>query len=126
MIRKACVLIGFTLWSCSAASEPVIVVPNDNQRMLSSNRSITSAVLFSAYMSDDLAYRRLAEMYVAGAIDSTEGNLWCDYRTASPDAVQEQIFLSLKKAAHETPEMLASHAVLANLKELLPCKDEQK
>lgn len=64
-------------------------------------------------------------MYVLGVIDSTEGELWCGYEIASPDAIQEQVFIGLKKALEKSPQERASTSIKARLKEILPCKEGQ-
>lgn len=43
-------------------------------------------------------------MYVTGAIASSKGNAWCGSDKASPDAIQEQVYITLKSAFEETPK----------------------
>jgi hypothetical protein len=76
-------------------------------------------------MSKDVEQRRLAEMYVVGVIDSSEGESWCGFKIASPDALQEQVYSALKKAAEKSPRERASTVIKAHLKERLPCKEKQ-
>ncbi|WP_409523878.1 Rap1a/Tai family immunity protein [Nitrincola sp. MINF-07-Sa-05] len=84
---------------------------------------MTTESFFKAYMSTDIEQRRLAEMYVVGVIDSSEGELWCGYGIASPDAIQEQVYTGLKRALENSPRQRASTAIKSQLKELLPCKE---
>lgn len=75
-------------------------------------------------MSSDLEQRRLAEMYVAGVIDSSEGVSWCGFGIASPDAIQEHVFVGLENTLHKTPTSRASRAIESQLEKLLPCNKE--
>lgn len=110
----------------SAASENSIVLPeSESQRLIAGNLSMTAESSFKAYMSADLEQRRLAEMYVLGVIDSSEGDSWCGFEIASPDAIQEQVYTGLRKALDESPKERASAVIKSRLKEFLPCKVEQ-
>ena len=112
--------------SCSIASDSFITIPdNEHQRMIANNFALTTESFFKAYMSADIEQRRLAEMYVVGVIESTEGESWCGYKTASPDAIQEQVYTALKKALETSPKARASTVIKSHFKQLLPCKDEQ-
>ena len=119
-------IIGFLsiclLPSCSVASDSSINIPeNTKQRMVSVNLSLTTEQLFKAYIGENLEQRRLAEMYVAGVIDSSEGVSWCGFGIASPDAIQEQVYIGLKRAHERSPKERASNAIQSRLKERLPC-----
>jgi hypothetical protein len=64
--------------SCSIASGNSIVLPeSESQRLIASNLAMTTESFFKAYMSTDIEQRRLAEMYVIGVMDSSEGESWC-------------------------------------------------
>lgn len=126
MRKVLATLAAITLSSCSMAMENTIKIPvSDSQRMIADNLTVTVKSLSKAYMSSDLEQRRLAEMYVIGVLDSTEGQSWCGFNVASPDAIQEQVFAALRKAAKASPEKRASTAIESHLTELLPCKDTQ-
>ena len=75
-------------------------------------------------MGENLEQRRLAEMYVAGVIDASEGVSWCGFGVASPDAIQEQVYSGLKRTLERSPQERASIAIQSRLKELLPCKEK--
>lgn len=61
-------------------------------------------------------------MYVVGVIDSSEGVSWCGFNVASPDAIKEQVFESLKDSMKTNPQGRAANAIKSRLEELLPCK----
>ncbi|MEM6485979.1 MAG: Rap1a/Tai family immunity protein [Pseudomonadota bacterium] len=106
-----------------ADSDPIVVPISDTQRLVTSNRAVTVQTLYDSYMSPNVNQRRLAEMYVVGVIDSSEGMLWCDFSQASPDAIQEQVYTALKSSADTTPNLRASTVITDRLHDLLPCRD---
>lgn len=125
-MNKVWLLLMFFLLACSAVGDESIAVPsNEQQRLISYNLSLTTEKLYKAYMGSDLERRRLAEMYVAGVIDSSEGFSWCGYGIASPDAIQEQVLAGLKDALKKNPEMRAAKAIKSKLEQLLPCKEHK-
>jgi hypothetical protein len=125
-MNKLGIFLTFFLSSCSMASDQSIHLPeNETQRLIAQNLSLTTEKLYKAYMSVNLDQRRLAEMYVVGVIDSTEGISWCNYSIASPDAIQEQVFIGLKGTLKNNPEVRASTAIKSKLEQLLPCKEQK-
>ena len=115
----------FMAWSLSslsmACNDSICLPENDKQRLNALNYSLTTERLFKAYMSSDITQRRLAEMYVVGVIDSSEGISWCGFDVASPDAIKEQVFEGLKNSMGTTPQGRAANAIKSNLENLLPC-----
>ncbi len=126
MKKVVAILSIYLLSSCSIAGDKRIVSPdNEKQRMSSQSLSLTTESFFKAYMSKDIEQRRLAEMYVIGVIDSSEGVSWCGFSVASPNAIQEQVYIGLKNALKKTPNDRPSTAIKSKLEELLPCKEEK-
>ena len=126
-MNKLGILVLIFFSSCSIAGDQSIDVPqSEKQRLNSLNLSMTTEKLYKAYLSPDINQRRLAEMYVTGVVDSTEGVSWCGYEVASPDAIQEQVFAGLKDALKKNPGTRASKAITSKLEQLLPCKEQKK
>lgn len=126
MRKVISILAAITLSSCSAAKENLIVIPQgEGQRIIAGNLSMTTESLLKAYMNSDQEQRVLAEMYVVGVLDSTEGESWCGFKIASPSAIQEQVYVALKKAVVTSPKKRASIVIESHLMNLLPCKDSQ-
>lgn len=124
-MNKSGILLLLFLSSCSEAGDKSIALPqNEKQKLISLNLSLTTEKLYRAYMGADVEQRRLAEMYVTGVIDSTEGISWCDYRIVSPDAIQEQVFSGLNDTLKKNPQMRAAKAIASKLEQLLPCKKQ--
>lgn len=121
-LRIACLLI--FLSSCAVAQVPGITVPDHgSQRLNTLNRNLTVDNFFSAYMGEDIKQRQLAEMYVVGVLDASEGDEWCSYETLSPGGLQEQVLVALKKAKDTNPQQRVSTAIKARFIEFFPCKD---
>lgn len=126
MNKIALLFLIYLLSSCSIAADKTIVIPeNETQRVSAQSLSLTSEAFFKAYMSEDIEQRRLAEMYVAGVLDASEGISWCGYSIASPTAIQEQVYSGLKKMLKHAPKERASTAIKSKLEELLPCKENK-
>ena len=83
---------------------------------------MTTEEFFKSYMSTNTQERRLAEMYVVGVVNGSEGVSWCGLRRISPDAIQEQVFIALKKSVETSPQERPSAAIVSHLKRTLPCK----
>lgn len=79
----------------------------------------------SLYMSKKVEDRRLAEMYLIGVIDNSEGVTWCSFNIASPNAIPEQAYMGLKKALKNTPTLRASKAITVKLNKILPCIEQK-
>lgn len=112
-----------TLFMQSACANSLVVPVNDTQRMISQNLDMNTKSFMAVYMSSNVEQRRLAEMYLIGVVDSTEGRIWCGYGIASPSAIQEQAYIGLKKTLNTSPGERASKAIVSRLQELLPCKE---
>ncbi|WP_281560703.1 Rap1a/Tai family immunity protein [Thalassomonas sp. RHCl1] len=117
-------LVYVFLASCSMAEDRGIVVPDDNkQRLIIDNINLSASDFFDAYMSRDVAKRRLAEMYLAGTLDVTEGQAWCGYGLALPGSIQEQIYIGFKNKSEKALKARASTVITAIMIEILPCKE---
>lgn len=125
---KALTLTSFLyafLASCSVAKDGGIVIPaNNQQRLVIDNLDLSGSDFFTVYMSRDITKRRLAEMYLAGVLDTTEGKAWCDYGVALPGSIQEQIYIGFKKQTDEKLKARASTVITAIMAEILPCKEQ--
>lgn len=126
MKKLKIIVMTFILSSCSSIEVNAIQLPEDDkQRAFTTNLDVKSQALYDAYMSSDVKQRRLAEMYVAGVLDSTEGVFWCSYNVASPSAIQEQVFAALRSSIKVFPDLRASNAIINKLSNLLPCKEQK-
>ena len=122
-------LLSFSLssiLSCSyAESNGIRVGVNPQQRLIIENLNLSGAKFFSAYMSKDRNQRQLAEMYLAGVLDTGERKLWCGYNVALPSSLQEVLYLGLKKQSKESLNRRASEVINEILVRQLPCRNMQ-
>lgn len=110
----------------SIAKENTPLFPEQGgQRLIITNLHMTNEEFFRAYMSENIQERRLAEMYVVGVVNGSDGISWCGFRKVSPDAIQEQVFIALKKSVETSPKDRPSVAIVSHLKKILPCNSKK-
>lgn len=95
---------------------------SDQQSLAIENLSLIAKDFWQAYRSDDVRERHLAEMYLIGALDSTEGEKWCGYNIALPHSVLDQIHIGFKNASKEMMDDRASNTINKIMSNILPCK----
>ncbi len=95
----------------------------DEQSLAIENLSLIAKDFWQAYRSDDVRERRLAEMYLIGALDSAEGKKWCGYNIALPHSVLDQIHIGFKNASKEMMDDRASNTINNIMSNILPCKE---
>jgi len=105
---------------CNAS--PINIPKHKDERLIIEKLNMTVETLFSTYTSGNLEQKTLAEMYIIGVIDSSEGESWCNFKTISSAALEEEVYVALKDAYVKAPKMRASTAIKARLKALVPCK----
>jgi hypothetical protein len=113
----------FVLGFCALpaiASDDVQLPKNDKERLYDLNQTLSAKALLNAYMSDDKFQRRLAEAFALGALNATQGIVWCDYSVLSPDAFREQIYTALKQHQDDA----AAYVLVNHFAKLLPCRAE--
>ncbi|MBL1259900.1 MAG: hypothetical protein COB33_010585 [Thiotrichaceae bacterium] len=74
-------------------------------------------------MSKNTGQRHLAEMFLIGVLDSTEGESWCGYKVALPGSIQELIYIGFKKESEQSLNRRASEIIISIMSQKLPCKD---
>ncbi len=105
----------------NAVSSPITIPADDKQRLSIEHLNFKGSTFLVAYLSQDLTQRRLAEMYLIGVLDAGEGTKWCGYNLALPGAIQEQVYLGLKKLPQNTLNQRASEIITLILSTALPC-----
>ena len=70
-----------------------VEVPTDQyESLLIQNTDMRFLDFITAYKGEDLIQRRLAEMYLIGVLDATEGKVWCAYRELKPGSLKDIIY----------------------------------
>ena len=116
-------LIYSSVISCSVADSVGIEISEDNnERLLTNNIDFTVSSFLVAYFGKDLFYRRLAEMYLIGVLDATEGRIWCSYNDLLSHSIEELIYSGFKEDKRQFPkDGRASDAILSIMSEISPC-----
>lgn len=115
--------------ACSHAGTPpapdtspgIRVGADTRQRLIINNLNMSGAQFYAAYMSREIQQRQLAEMYLAGVLDGSEGRLWCGYSLALPGTVQEVLYLELRQQSEASMQRRASDVIHDILAARLPC-----
>lgn len=123
LIWNICIVSAFFITSNSAYSQSIIIPHDTKQRLSINNLNFTGTKFFDAYMSKDVSQRHLAEMFLIGVLDSTEGKLWCGYKIALPGSIQELIYIGFKKESEHSLKRRASEIIISIMSKKLPCKD---
>jgi hypothetical protein len=118
---KRLFLITISLFSLSTVAGDGIQLPsNDKERLYHQNQALSAMALFNAYISDDVFQRRLAEAYALGALNATQGKVWCNTGILSPDAFREQIYTALKQHQDDA----ASNVLVDHFANFFPCREQ--
>ena len=106
-----------------AGSGGIKMTASEQQNLAIENLHLIAKDFWQAYRSDDIRERRLAEMYLIGALDSTEGVKWCGYNIALPHSVLDQVHIGFKNASKEMMNDRASSTINKIMSNRLPCKE---
>ncbi len=106
-------------------SSGLIKPSNPTQSLMFENTNLSANNYFIALMGNSLDDRRYAEMYLLGVLDSTEGTIWCDYRTYKTITIDEILFVELKNLADEDLKERASKVIANILRRKFPCRSKQ-
>ncbi|MEW5757569.1 MAG: Rap1a/Tai family immunity protein [Pseudomonadota bacterium] len=83
--------------------------------------NLSARQFFQSYMSTDANERKSAELYLLGVMDTTEGKVWCDYRTFKTITLRERIFEEFKKLNSSHLDERASSVIERILTRRYPC-----
>lgn len=125
-IVLSCLLLALAIsvTGCAQAGSGGIKMASSEQQSLAiENLNLIAKDFWQAYRSDDVRERRLAEMYLIGTLDSTEGVKWCGYGIALPHSVLDQVHIGFKNASIEMMEDRASNTINKIMSNILPCKE---
>ncbi len=119
-------MLSFVLgvFSGTAYSGGISVPLQATERLLIKNTNLSARDFWESYMSKDVEQRRLAEMYLIGVLDASEGNFWCSYSAALPGSIQELLYLDFKEKGFNSKKR-ASKFIVNSLSKRLPCKDKK-
>lgn len=111
--------------SAQGDSAGVKIPGGDKERLLINNFAFSVSDFLVAYMGNDINQRRLAEMYLIGALNASEGKEWCSYRGLLPTSIQEEIYIGFKYKTFD-PNQQAVDAILSIMSDTLPCQENDE
>lgn len=102
-------LSGVLLAPLSACAETKLLKPiHESQSLIIENNDLSGLDFFATYSSKNVNERRLAEMYLLGVMDATEGKGWCSYKAFKTITIDEAIYTGFKKLDKSQLEVRAS------------------
>lgn len=129
-MRKGCTFIVFSIATflvsantfAQAEKSMYFKSKNLNQSLIIENTNLTAMQYFNALMSGSNEERRYSEMYLLGVLDSSEGEVWCDYKTYKTITIDEILFVEMKKLSGNGLSERASIVIKDILKNKFPCR----
>lgn len=87
--------------------------------------NLSTERFYNSFISKDAGERNSANLYLLGVMDSTEGDLWCNYTTFKTTTLRAKIYEDLKKSDDKDNNTRASTVIKQILKNRYPCKGEK-
>lgn len=85
--------------------------------------NLSAEDFFRAYFSDDQKENVL--FYLLGVLDTTEGKVWCNYKSFKTITLRENIFEYIKALSPERSKERASAIIAEVLYRDFPCRSQQ-
>lgn len=98
----------------------------DAQSLVIENNNLSAGEFLDAFVSNNMAERRYAEMYLLGVLDATEGIAWCDYYHIKTISLNEAVYDGLKKANSTQLRKRAALVITDILKQNHSCKEKHR
>jgi hypothetical protein len=94
---------------------------SQSQSLIIENTNLTAKRYLNALMDGTTEERKYSEMYLLGVLDSSEGEIWCDYKTYKTITIDEILFVEMKKLSELELNKRASLVIKDILKNQFPC-----
>jgi len=121
-MKKIPILIGLSFILSNGVIANQITVPRLTVQMLIAYYSGQIGTLFHEQSADAIIKTRLANGYLAGVADSTQGKVWCDKGKMKIDEINSMVVAELRKLSTKDQDKSAAQAVIRILETKLPCK----
>jgi hypothetical protein len=106
----------------SQEEKPVYKTINSNQSLIIENTNLSAKQYLEAIVSGSFEERKYSEMYLLGVLHSTEGEVWCDYKTYKTITIDEILFVEMKKLPENEINKRAALVIKDILKKQFPCR----
>jgi hypothetical protein len=115
-------LSALVLAPLSVCAETKLLRPtHESQSLIIENNNLSALDFYALYTSKQANERRLAELYLLGVVDATEGKDWCGYKTIQTITVDEAIYTGFKKLDKSELAKRASTVIRQILSSKFPC-----
>ena len=119
---KTAILICLALVYSNELLAKQIAVPRFTVKTLVAYYSGQTGTPFHEQSADAIIKTRLADGYLAGVADSTQGKTWCDKGKVKPDEINSMVVAELRKLQAKDQDKSAALAALKILETKFPCK----
>ena len=121
-MKKKAILICLSLVFSNGVMAKQIAVPRLTVKMLIAHYSGQIGTPFHEQSADSIFKIRLADGYLAGVADSTQGKVWCDKGKVKTDEINSMVVAELRKLSPQDQDKSAAHAAVKILGAKLPCQ----
>ena len=97
-------------------------VPRLTVKMLIAHYSAQIGKPFHEQSADAIIKTQLADGYLAGVADSTQGKIWCDKGKVKTDEINSMVVANLRKLSAKDQDKSAAQATIKILETKFPCK----
>ena len=121
-MKKQAILICLLLMFSNGVIANQIAVPRLTVKMLIAHYSGQIGTPLHQQSADAIIKTQLADGYLAGVADSTQGKTWCDKGKVKTDEINSMVVAELRKLSSKDRDKSAGQAALKILETKFPCK----
>lgn len=121
-MKEKAILICLALGFSNGAFAQQVAVPRLTVKTLIAYYAGQAGIPFHEQSADAISKTRLADGYLAGVADSTQGKTWCDEGKVKTNEINAMVVAELRKLSSRDQEKSAAQATLKILETKFPCK----
>lgn len=121
-MKKKAILICLSLAFSNGVIAKQIAVPRLTVKMLIAHYPGQMGTLFHEQSADSIFKIQLADGYLAGVADSSQGKIWCDKGKVKTDEINSMVVADLRKLSSKDQDKSAAQATMKILETQFPCK----
>lgn len=121
-MKKKAILICLSLLLSNGVIANQIAAPRLTAKMLIAHYSGQIGTPLHEQSADAIIKTQLADGYLAGVADSTQGKNWCDKGKVKVDEINSMVVAELRKLSAKDQNQSAAHAAIKILESKFPCK----
>lgn len=121
-MKKKALLICLSIMLSNVCIADQIAAPRFTVRMLIAHYSGQIGTPFHEQSADAIMKTQLADGYLAGVSDSTQGKTWCDKGKVKAGEINSMVVAELRKLPARDQDKSAAQATAKILEAKFPCK----